>query len=193
MRVTLLSGSSARRRMLESVGLDVAVRPHDVDEAAVKAQLAQENAPASDWARRLASAKARSKVIGGPVIASDQVVLWRGRALGKPQDRSEARARLLAWSGAVHHLQSAAVVRHEGAETMLEETVAVRFRSLGADEVDRYLEAVGAAALRSSAGYEIEGLGGVLIDRIEGDFFAALGMPLFGVLAALRALGVRIP
>lgn len=198
--VVLASASRTRREMLEKAGLEVEIRPADIDEPALRRQLA-DRTPA-EIALALAEAKARkiachdasvtddSKAF---VIGADQVLSLGDRILAKPRDRQSAIGQLRLLSGRDHLLTSAVVV-HRGEECLWRYRASARLvvRDLTDRFIERYLDRVGQDVLESVGCYRIEGEGIHLFSSIEGDFFTIRGLPLVPLLEALRRLGAMI-
>ena len=189
--LVLASGSVVRRQLLEAAGIPVEVRPASLDERAVEASAPSDNPSAV--AALLARAKAlrvASDVPGRLVVGADQTLALGTRRFDKPADRAAERAQLQALAGRTHELHAAvAVARNEG---VLFEHVAVArltMRALSDPVLDRYLDAAGAKVTASVGGYQLETLGVHLFERIEGDHFTILGLPLLPLLAYLRAEG----
>lgn len=192
--VVLASQSSARRRMLEAAGVAIIVAPAGIDETSLKT-LAQQR---GDTVERAAEMLALAKSVAGGrahpnrlVVGSDQMLECEGRWYDKPRDLGQARDQLRALSGRTHRLVSAVAVTRGGAP-LWRHTDAARLtvRRLGDEFLDRYLAAVGDAALASVGAYQLEGLGAQLFDAVEGDYFTVLGMPLLPLLGFLRGEGV---
>lgn len=191
MRLILASASPARAAILRHAGLVFDIRPADLDEAAIRAA-AGSDLDAADVAEILARAKAET-VSADPAsltIGADQTLELNDAILAKPKDMEEARRQLLALSGKTHVLH-AAVALARGGETVWAEVHAARLtmRRLDPAFVGKYLARCGDRALESVGAYRLEGLGAHLFDRIEGDFFTILGLPLMPLLAALRREG----
>ncbi|MBK5921350.1 septum formation protein Maf [Rhodothalassium salexigens] len=190
-RVILASASRARREMMAAAGLAVTAVPAGVDEAAVKRAMAGQGAEAV--ARALAEAKASA--VGAAhgdalVIGADQVLSLDGRLYDKPRDRAEARDHLDRLSGRRHALVSAVAVYGDSAvQWATAERVALTVRPLTPAFLDAYCAAMGDRLLDSVGGYELEGLGVHLFERIEGDYFTVLGLPLLALLGYLRRVG----
>jgi septum formation protein len=190
----LASGSRFRRKMLADAGLTFETAPPDIDERGVEASLRGSVAVPDHVADALAEAKALdvgARLPGRLVLGCDQTLSLDGAILHKPTDMEAARHQILALSGRTHRLSSAAVLvrgdqvvwRHVG-------TAQMTMRPLAPAFVDRYLVRVGAAALESVGAYQIEGEGVQLFERVEGDLFTIVGLPLIPLLAALRREGV---
>lgn len=187
------SGSPFRRKMLEDAGLKVeAVRPL-TDERAVEEAVAGSGIAPAELALVLAEAKAASVAENRPeaiVIGCDQTLSLDDQVLHKPTDMEEARRRLLLLSGRVHELHSA-VVLARGDEILLRhvETARLHMRRLDPAFIGRHLARVGEKALSSVGAYQIEGEGIQLFQKIEGDHFTIVGLPLLPLLGKLRELG----
>ena len=189
--LVLASNSEARRKLLAAAGIAVEVRPAALDERAV--EQAAGGAPAAEVARLLAAAKARriaGAMAGRLVLGADQTLGLGERILSKAADRAAAREQLLRLRGQTHALHSAVSVMQD--ETVLFEhvsTARLTMRPFSPAFLDRYLDTVGSAALHSVGGYQLEGAGIHLFERIEGDYFTILGLPLLPLLDFLRAQG----
>ena len=166
-RLVLASASPQRRAILEQLGVAFEVVEPDVEEltGGDPAELVVENA------RR----KARG-VAGGRVIAADTAVVLDGAVLGKPADEDEARAFLEALAGRDHHVLSGVAVRDARGERAGLGAARVRFRTLAPADVHRY---VATGEWRGRAGgYAIQGRGAALVEEIEGDYWAVVGLPV---------------
>ena len=189
--LVLASKSAIRRTLLDSAGVPVDVRPADIDERAVETKSSSQtpDAVAALLAREKAAAIARSAP-GRLVLGADQVLGLDNQWFSKPNDRAAARAQLRALSGRTHTLYSA--IAFIQSETVLFEHIGIAqltMRAVSDRFLDGYLDAAGDAALASVGAYQLEGLGVQLFDRIEGDYFTVLGLPLLPVLNFLRRHG----
>ncbi len=191
--IILASGSPFRRKMLEDAGIAFAAERPSIDERAVEEAVADTGLRPDDLAQILAEAKAVDVSQNHPgafVIGSDQTLSLGEELLHKPADMEEARRRLLKLSGRTHQLNSAVVIAQDGEAIWRHVSVAsLTMRQLDPGFVGRHLSAVGDAALSSVGAYQIEGKGIQLFDRVEGDHFAIVGLPLLPLLAKLRELG----
>jgi septum formation protein len=191
--IILASGSPFRRAMLENAGIAVQAVPADLDERALEAPLHDSGASPEDVALVLAEAKAVSvseKDHGALVLGCDQTLSMGDEIFHKPTDMEGARRHLLALSGRTHHLNSAAVLARDGEVLWRHVGVAsLTMRTLDPAFIGRHLARVGAKALQSVGAYQIEGEGIQLFEKIEGDHFTIIGLPLLAVLAELRRLG----
>jgi len=190
----LASGSATRRAMLENAGVIFRAQKPMVDEDAIKESLLSDQVKPRDLVDVLAEAKAQSISLMNPdamVLGSDQILLGGSEIFSKPQTMEEARAHLSELSGRRHQLMSAAVLVRAG-EAMWRhvDEVSLTMRKLSAADIDAYLVRVGDKALISVGSYQIESLGAQLFERIEGDYFTILGMPLLPLLHQLRIFGV---
>jgi septum formation protein len=185
----LASQSRARQVLLANAGISFKSIPADIDERAVQ-QNSGLSAPA-DVAAVLAREKAlwvSSRQPGRFVIAADQTLALGDRLFSKPAGHAQAAEQIRALAGRSHELHSAVAVACDGA--ILFETVTIArmtMRTLGEAELAAYLDEAGAAVTSSVGAYQLEGLGVHLFDRIEGDHFTILGLPLLPLLAFLRS------
>jgi septum formation protein len=189
--LVLASRSSARRALLEAAGIPLELHPADLDERALErsASSLAPGAVAQLLSREKAKAVARARP-GRLVLAADQVASLGVQRFSKPADRTAARAQLYALSGRGHELHSAITFARD--EAVLFEHVAVArltMRPLSDAFLDAYLDAAGSAATASVGAYQVEGLGIQLFERMEGDYFTVLGLPLIPVLDFLRRRG----
>ena len=188
----LASTSPHRRAMLTAAGLDFEAVAPTLDERAVEDTLEGSGVTPAEVADILAQAKAETVSDGQPgriVLGCDQTLALGDDILHKPRDMEEARRRLLALSGKTHILNSAAVLVRDGAVLWRGVSSArMTMRHLNPAFVGRHLAAVGNVALSSVGAYQIEGPGIQLFERIEGDVFTIIGVPLLPLLAALRDL-----
>lgn len=191
----LASASPYRRRMLEAAGVAVRVVPADIDERALERQLAKSGAPAdaSHVAVGLARAKAVDVSARQPdalVIGADQVLALGDALLAKPGDLEHARRQLLELRGKTHRLHTAVALAAAGAVLWSHVDVAtLTMRPLSDAFLDGYLRLAGERVRHIVGAYEIEGLGIQLFDRVEGDQFAIIGLPLLPLLSELRSQG----
>ena len=186
MTLILASTSSIRRHMLDAAGVEYeAVKPM-VDEEELKLGLSD----AADIAERLAIAKAFS-IPGDWVIGSDSVVTSGGRLFSKPRDRHEAAEHLRFFSGKPMELTSAAALgRGRRMDWTQVDTATVYVRPLSEQFIGDYLDAEWPEVGYTVGVFRLEARGVQLFERIEGDYFTILGMPLIPLLGALRDRGL---
>ena len=193
MNLVLASGSASRRRMLHDAGLVFSVDAPRIDEEAAKQSLRANGLDPRQQAEALAELKALSisKDSSAFVIGGDQMLAIDDITLDKPRDRGEARAHLLRLQGRAHHLVCAAVVAHEGVVIWRHvETPCLEMRRFSEAFLESYLDQIGQAAFASVGAYQLEGLGAQLFERVEGDYFSVLGLPLLPLLSFLRENGL---
>jgi len=191
--LVLASGSAIRAQMLRDAGVAFEVDAARVDEEEAKLSLRTAGASPRDQADALAELKALSvsRRRNEYVLGADQMLAIEGETLDKPKDRAEARAHLLRMRGRTHQLMCAAVVAVQGAAVWrIVQTPTLRMRSFSDAFVEDYLDRVGDAALASVGAYQLEGLGAQLFERVDGDYFSVLGLPLLPLLAFLREHGI---
>ena len=185
----LASQSRARQALLTDAGIGFEAVTAEIDERAVQ-QASGLSAPGA-----IASLLAREKALlvsarqpGQFVIGADQTLALGARLFSKPAGRARAAEQLRALAGQRHELHSAVAVARDG--KILFEAVAIAgmtMRRLGEAEIDAYLDEAGDAVASSVGAYQLEGLGVHLFERIEGDHFTILGLPLLPLLAFLRS------
>jgi septum formation protein len=188
----LASQSRARQTLLANAGIDFEAVPAELDERAVQ-QASGLSAP-GDVAALLARKKAlvvSSQQPGRFVVGADQTLALGNRLFSKPASRAQAAEQLRALSGHSHELHSAVAVAYDG-KILFESTAVARMtmRRLGVTDIEAYLDQAGEAVTSSVGAYQLEGLGIHLFERIEGDHFTILGLPLLPLLAFLRSKGL---
>jgi septum formation protein len=187
-KLILASQSRARKMLLANAGLQFETVPADIDERSLQ-QGSKLSVPA-EIAGLLAREKAgwvSARKAGRYVIGADQTLALGNRLFNKPDGRAAAAEQLRALSGQTHELHSAIAVVVEG--KIVFETVAVArmtMRQLSGDDIRSYLDEAGEAVTTSVGAYQLEGLGVHLFERIEGDHFTILGLPLLPLLAFFR-------
>lgn len=190
-RLVLASASPFRKALLENAGLTFDIEPAEIDERIIEQSL--DGLAAEDVASVLAEAKALDVSERNPaalVIGSDQTLSLQGEILHKPASMDEARRRLLSLSGRTHELNSAIVLVRDGETIWRHVSVAhMTMRDLDPGFIGRHLSNVGDRALSSVGAYQLEGEGIQLFDRIEGEYFSIIGLPMLPLLAKLRELG----
>ena len=193
MTLILASASAARKALLAGAGVAFSVQPAAIDERAVEIPLIAGGASPADVATALAAEKAIAvsrDSIGATVIGADQTLDLDGERWTKPATVAEAREQLARLSGRAHRLRSAVAVARDGTVRWQHTASAtLTLRPLTAAAIDAYLAEAGDSALGSVGAYQIEGPGIRLFDRIEGDYFTILGLPLLPLLAYLRGEG----
>ncbi|MEP3431687.1 MAG: Maf-like protein [Roseibium sp.] len=194
MPLVLASGSRIRAELLKNAGLEIEVDPASVDERAVEEPLLEAGFSPEDIASVLAEAKANDVSERRPddlVIGADQILAFEGERRTKPDDMEAARRQLLQFSGKTHELLSAVVISRNGEAIWRHvSTARLTMRDLSPEYVGHYLAAAGEDVLSSVGAYQLENIGIQLFEKIEGDYFTILGLPMLPLLGQLRALGV---
>ena len=189
--LVLASKSASRHAILREAGIPVAVEPADIDERAIEQRSAKQDA--GELAAVLAREKARTiaaRLPGRLVLGADQTLALGERRFSKPADRAGARRQLAALRGQTHELHSA-VALARGSSVLFEhrEVARLTMRSFSDQFLEGYLDAAGAAVTASVGAYQLEKVGIQLFERIEGDHFTILGLPLLPLLEFLRSAG----
>jgi septum formation protein len=191
-RLILASQSRARQVLLANAGIPFDAVPARIDERAV-----QEDSGLStpgEVAGLLAREKAlfvSSKNPARYVVGADQTLALGGRLFSKPAGRAQAAEQLRRLAGHTHELHSAVAVAHDGKIVFADISIArMTMRRLDENEIEAYLDQAGEAVTTSVGAYQLEGLGVHLFERIEGDHFTILGLPLLPLLAFLRGEGL---
>lgn len=185
-RVVLASGSPRRRQLLNLIGIEHEALPSNIDETMRPREVPRRHA------ERLAREKASAVANRQPdriTIAADTIVVINKKVLGKPVDADDARRMLSMLSGREHTVITAvAVARGRKLRSAVEE-VRVKFRRLRDDEIDAYI-ATGEPMDKAGA-YGIQGYGATIVECVDGDYFAVMGLPLARLVTLLRDLGVH--
>lgn len=189
--LVLASKSDIRGKILAAAGLRFGIRPAQIDERAVEAKAGSLDAAAA--AALLARAKADAVAAtqaGHLVLGADQTLALGTERFSKPTDRAEAARQLRALRGKTHALHSALALVCDG-KVLFEmvDTAQLTMRDFSDRFLDDYLDMAGDTALASVGGYQLEGIGIHLFEKVEGDYFTILGLPLLPLLAYLRQSG----
>lgn len=187
--LVLASRSKARRTLLEAAGVPVQIVPADIDERAIASE-GSASEVAALLAREKASAVARVKP-GQIVLGADQTLALDMQQLHKPARRAEAADQLRMLRGKSHALHSAVAVVRNGETLFAHLTTAIlTMRNFSDDFLARYLDAAREDVLASVGGYQLEGKGSHLFERVDGDYFTVLGLPLLPLLDFFRRQGL---
>lgn len=190
--LTLASQSLARQMLLGNAGLSFEAMPADIDERGIQQEsgLSEPGEIAALLAREKAlfiSARMPDRY----VVGADQTLALGRRLFSKPAGRAQAAEQLRALAGNTHQLHSSVAVARGGKILFCDVALArMTMRRLSDDEVETYLDAAGDRVTTSVGAYQLEGLGVHLFERIEGDHFTVLGLPLLPLLAFLRGQGL---
>ena len=183
VRVILASQSPRRRELLTLVGIPHEVQPADIDESVWR-----DERPAPH-AERLARTKAAAVAEAGALtIGADTIVVVDGAILGKPSDEADAYRMLRALSGRAHVVVTAVAVAYGGRVASAVEQVDVRFRALSDQDVAAYIAT--REPMDKAGAYGIQGYGATIVDRIDGDYFAVMGLPMNRLVRLMAEVGV---
>jgi septum formation protein len=186
LNVILASSSPRRRDLLDLIGVVHEVRAADVDETYPEGEK-----PAAH-AERLACAKAEKIAADNRqslVIGSDTIVVAGNEVLGKPRDQADATRMLKLLSGRTHVVMTAVAVSLGGRTVSTVEKVSVTFRDLRTDEIASYIDT--GEPMDKAGAYGIQGYGATIVNRIDGDYFAVMGLSLVRLVELMAKLGVR--
>ena len=188
--VILPSGSRSRAAMLSASGLDIQIQPAELDETSVKNACRDQGKSVDFVAAQLAREKAAAISAANEdvyVIGADQMLDCDGQWFDKPPDLEAAAESLIKLRGRSHDLVTSASIVRNGEEVWrLTDRATLHMRDFSDRFLDQYLSDVGELALTSVGAYQLEGRGAQLFERIEGDYFTILGLPLLPLLSYLR-------
>jgi len=184
--VILASQSPRRRELLSLVGIPHAVRPADIDERYLPGEVP--SAHCERLAREKAAVIARAEP-DAVVIGSDTIVVVDGDVLGKPRDEAHAAEMLRRISGRSHTVMTAVAVQWRGAERSAVEQVEVTFGALDDARIAAYIAT--REPMDKAGAYGIQGFGATIVERVDGDYFSVMGLPLFRLVQLLGELGLR--
>ena len=187
--IILASKSPRRRYLLQQAGLSFRVIPSSIDEASVEV-----SSPAT-YVKVLSEAKAHDVAVKYPdkwVIGADTIVLQEGTILGKPRSQTEARAMIKRLSGQTHQVLTGYAICCKAKSRSFSETIKtdVLFKNLTDEEIEWYIHTK--EPFDKAGAYAIQGLGAVIVERIEGDYSTVIGLPLSALTEALKEFGINI-
>ena len=189
--LVLASRSAIRHAILRDAGVPVEVQPADIDERTIEQRSAARDA--GELAALLAREKAQTiaaRLPGRLVLGADQTLALGERRFSKPTDRASAREQLEALRGRTHELHTAiALAREDKVLFEHREVARLTMRAFSDRFLEAYLDAMGASVTASVGGYQLERAGIQLFERIEGDHFVILGLPLMALLQYIRQAG----
>ena len=193
-KLILASGSPFRKQLMEAAGLTFDAEPARIDEREIEAPLILSGAAPDVVAAALAQAKAKdvaNRNTQAYVIGSDQVMSMDGRLFHKCTSVEMAREQLWSMRGKTHRLSSAISIVRQGEEVWNHVSIAdLTFRDFTETFLDSYIANAGSKVLLTVGAYSYEGLGQQLFEKVEGDFFTIIGLPMLPLLAALRYLAI---
>jgi septum formation protein len=183
-RVILASQSPRRRELLALVGVEHEVRPADIDERYLPGETPRAHA------ERLARGKASAVTVpDAVVIGSDTIVVVDGDVLGKPRDVADAARMLRRLSGRSHTVVTAVALAWAGRLESEVEEVAVTFHAMTDADIDAYIRT--GEPMDKAGAYGIQGYGATVVQRVDGDYFAVMGLPLQRLVRIARRMGLR--
>lgn len=185
-RVILASQSPRRRELLTLVGIAHEVRPADIDETYLPGE--QPRAHAERLAREKAAVVARDEP-NAIVIGSDTIVVVDGDVLGKPRNEADAVAMLSRLSGRSHVVMTAVAVSWRGAQRSDVVEVGVTFHPLATDDIEAYVAT--REPMDKAGAYGIQGYGATIVERVDGDYFAVMGLPLQRLVRLMADMDIR--
>ncbi len=183
----LASQSPRRAQLLRQIGLDFRCLPADIDETPLAGESPE------DYVQRMATEKARAVHAGhasDAVLGSDTTVELENRILGKPIDREDGIAMLLALSERTHRVLTGVALVHARVDYVLSQS-RVRFREINEDEAARYWDS--GEPCDKAGGYAIQGLGAVFVQDIRGSYSGIMGLPLYETAQLLRGIALKLP
>ena len=188
-KIILASSSPRRKELLEKIGLKFEVEPGDCEE------IVDTDLEPHEMVRKLSREKAEAvarKHRNVVVIAADTVVLIDGKILGKPKNPAEAKKMLRALSGKSHAVITGFTIIDTAKRRILSKAVETKvyIRGLTSSEIDAYVNS--GEPLDKAGGYGIQGLGSVIVEKIEGDYFNVVGLPLSALSESLKEFGVDV-
>jgi len=188
-RIILASASPRRRELLEKIGLKFEVEPSNYAED-MRSRLSP-----GELAKSISLEKAKvvaSKHKNAIVIAADTFIVFRGKIMGKPGTEAEARKMLMMLRGKSHSVITGFTILDTDRNKVLTKSVEtiIHIKNLTPEEIDAYVKSK--EPLDKAGAYAIQGLGSVIVERIEGDYFNVMGLPLSALAEGLKEFGVRI-
>jgi len=188
-KIILASASPRRKELLERIGLKFEVEPSRYEEQTIPALDPHELVKQNSLEKAKAVAARHRHAI---IIAADTIGVFRGRILGKPHTPTEARKMLTALSGRSHRVITGFTITDSetGKTTSRSVETKVYFRELAPEEIDAYVRT--GEPLDKAGAYAIQGLGSLIVERIEGDYYNVIGLPLSALAESLKEFGIKV-
>ena len=188
-RIILASASPRRKELLEKIGLRFEVDASDIEENL------QSDITPQELAKKLSAAKAQAvvkKYAEAIIIAADTVGVFKGKIIGKPHTPPEAKKMLRMLNGKSHLVITGFTITDTETGKSISESVETKvyFRQLTEAEIDAYVKT--GEPLDKAGGYAIQGLGALIVNKIEGDYYNVIGLPLGALIKSLKKFGVRL-
>jgi len=189
-KIILASASPRRKELLERIGLKFEVEPSRYEEQTIPALGSHELVKRNSLEKAKTVATKRRNAI---IIAADTIGVRRGKIIGKPHTSTEARKILTALSGRSHRVITGFTIIDTGTGKTVSRSVETKvyFRKLTPAEIDAYIRT--SEPLDKAGAYAIQGLGSVIVEKIEGDYYNVIGLPLSALVKALKEFGVSTP
>ena len=188
MKTIILASQSPRRReLMKQIGLKCEVYPSEVTE-----DIDRRLGP-HELAKSLSAAKAEAVARRHPhalIIAADTLILFEGKVMGKPADRNDARRMLGELSGKAHLVITGFTVADGGRAVSRSVETKVYLKTLPPDEIEAYVNS--GEPMGKAGAYAIQGLGAAIVEKIEGDYFNVVGLPLHALTETLKEFGVEV-
>lgn len=188
-KIILASASPRRKELLEKIGLEFEVDPSNNREDLSSSLKPHDLAKSISREKALAVA---SKHKGAIVIAADTFGVFKGKIIGKPNTEAEARKMLATLSGKSHLVITGFTIMDTETNKILSRSVEtkVHIKRLTAEEIDAYVRSK--EPLDKAGAYAIQGLGAVIVEKIEGDYFNVIGLPLYALTESLKEFGIHV-
>jgi len=188
-KIILASASPRRKELLEKIGLKFEVEPSNYAEDMHSKLNPDELARAISLGKSRAVASKHKNAI---VIAADTFIVFRGKIMGKPNTEAEARKMLMALRGKSHSVITGFTILDTEENKVLTKSVetVIHIKKLTPKEIDAYVKSK--EPLDKAGAYAIQGLGSVIVERIEGDYFNVMGLPLSALAESLKEFGIHI-
>ena len=187
--IILASASPRREELLKKIGLKFKVEPSNYEEDTSYELEPHELARSLSWGKARLVAKNHQNVL---VIAADTFIVFEGKILGKPRTKAEAREILERINGMPHSVITGFTIVDSESSKALSRSVEtkVHLRKLTPNEIDAYVKSK--EPLDKAGAYAIQGLGSVIVEKIEGDYYNVVGLPLSALVESLKEFGVHI-
>jgi len=188
-RIILASASPRRKELLEKIGLRFEVEPSDYVEELRQNLNPHELAKAISRGKALAVANKHQNAI---IIAADTFIVCRGEIMGKPRTEAEAKQMLQTISGGSHSVITGFTILDTDEDKIVSQTVEtiVHVKQLSSEEINTYVRSK--EPIDKAGAYEIQGLGSVIVEKIDGDYFNVVGLPLSSLTEGLKEFGIHI-
>lgn len=188
-RIILASASPRRKELLEKIGLKFEVEPSNYAED-MHSKLSPDEVARSISLEKAKAVAGRHK--NAIVIAADTFIVFRGKILGKPNTQAEAKRMLMTLKGKSHSVITGFTILDSDQNKVLTKSVEtiIHIRNLTSEEVDAYVKS--REPLDKAGAYAIQGLGSVIVEKIEGDYFNVIGLPLSALVEGLKEFGIRV-